>query len=96
MMRHRTLSFAIAFVVSFAAAAEATPGASAPVLPADLKLLARTTARPDSSLQFTIVAAASRGESRNAARDRPLLIYRLRADRWVLVARNDHVVPPRR
>ena len=77
---------------SLAATAEATPAASGPVLPAGLKLLATTPARPDAAHRFTIVAAASRGESRSAARDRPLLIYRLRAGRWVLVARNDHIV----
>jgi len=92
MMRPRTLSLAIALVVSLAGAAGAAPGASGPVLPAGLKVLARTTARPDAAHRFTIVAAASRGENRSAARDRPLLIYRLRAGRWVLVARNDHIV----
>ncbi len=94
MMRQRTLSLAIALMFSLAAAvaAEATPGASEPVLPAGLKLLATTPAHPDAAHRFTIVAAASRGESRSAARDRPLLIYRLRAGRWVLVARNDHIV----
>ena len=92
MIRRRTLSLAIALVVSLAGAADATPGASGLVLPAGLKLLTRTIALPDSSHQFTIVATAFRGENRNAARDRPLLVYRLRAGRWVLVARNDHVV----
>jgi hypothetical protein len=94
MRRDRTLFHAAAFAVVLALGGpgRATPVAGGPVLPAGLKMLATTRARPDGADQFAIVAAAFPGESRNAARDRPLLVYRLRAGRWVLVGRNDHVV----
>lgn len=92
MIRLWTLALAVAVMVSPVGWADAMPGEGGPVLPTGLKVLVTTRARPDAAYRFTIVAAAFRDESRNAARDRPLLIYRLRAGRWVLVARNDHVV----
>ncbi len=94
MTRRRTkvLWVALLALVPLGTLADAKPVAAGPVLPIGLKALVTTRARPDAAHQFTIMAGAFAGESRNAARDRPLFIYRLLAGRWVLVARNDHVV----
>lgn len=91
MRRYASLAIGVALVAAVAPG-EAAPAAPEPALPNGMKVLASARARPDGAHRFAIVAVAFKGESRNAARDRPLLVYRLQAGRWTLVARNDHVV----